>query len=214
MKLVGRSLESFLDELGSASPAPGGGSAAALAGAVAAALCAMVCRLTIGREPYHESWPEAEKALAESQKLEGRFQSLVDEDAHAYLAVVAARALPRETPAQKEARKAAVHEAVARAAAAPLATLEGLRDCIRIVSLLAEKGNASCRTDAGSAGALCRAGALAASYNVRVNLSSIVDLSLRAILSARARVALAEIQAAADRIARLLEDFLGEGSPS
>jgi len=204
----------FLAQLGSASPAPGGGSAAALAGAAAAALCAMVGRRTVGREPYREAWPEAEKALAESQKLEARFRSLVDEDAQAYLAVVAARALPRETPAQKETRKAAIQEAAVRAAAAPLATLEGLRECVGIVGVLVEKGNTSCRTDAGSAGALCRAGALAASYNVRVNLPSITDQSLRASLSARAREALAETQAAASRIARLLEDTLGEGSPS
>jgi len=214
VKLVDRTLESFLDELGNASPAPGGGSAAALAGAAAAALCTMVCRLTIGREAYREAWPEAQKALAESQKLEARFRSLVDEDAEAYLAVVAARALPRETPLQKEARRGAIQEAVVRAAQAPLAALEGLRECVGIVGLLAEKGNASCRTDAGSAGALCRAAALAASYNVRVNLPAIIDQSLRASLSARARDALAGVQAAADRIARLLEDTLGEGSPS
>jgi len=214
MKLADRTLESFLDELGSASPAPGGGSAAALAGAAAAALCAMVCRLTIGREAYREAWPEAETALAESQKLEARFRGLVDEDAEAYLAVVAARALPRETPAQKETRKAAIQRAVVHAAEAPLATLDALRKCVGIVVLVAEKGNTSCRTDAGSAGALCRAGALAASYNVRVNLPSIADRSLRASLSARAREALAGVQAAADRIAHLLEDTLGEGSPS
>ncbi len=212
MKLMERSLESFLSELGSASPAPGGGSAAALAGAAAAALCAMVCRLTLGREPYREAWPEAENSLAESQKLEARFRGLVDEDAEAYLAVVAARALPGETASQKEARKAAIQEAAARAASAPLATLEGLRECVAIVGLLAEKGSRSCRTDAGTAGALCRAGAEAAAYNVRANLPSIADAALRGSLLARTREALAGVRAASDRIAKQVEEHLEERS--
>jgi formiminotetrahydrofolate cyclodeaminase len=212
VKLVDRSLASFLAELGSASPAPGGGSAAALAGAAAAALCAMVCRLTLGRESYRQAWPETEKSLAQSQRLEARLRTLIDEDADAYLAVVAARGLPRETASQKEARKAAIQEAAVRAAAAPLATLEALQECVGIVGFLAEKGSLSCRTDTGSAGALCRAGAEAAACNVRVNLPSIADAALRGSLSARTREALADIRAASDLIAKQVENHLEERS--
>ena len=211
MKLVDRSLESFLSELGSASPAPGGGSAAALAGAAAAALCAMGCRLTLGRDPYREAWPAVEKALDESQRLEARFRGLIDQDADAYLSVAAARALPRGTAAQKEAREAAIQAAAVRAAEAPMETLESLRACVGIAGLLVEKGNTNCRTDAGCAGALCRAGALAAAYNVRVNLPSI-GKTLRDSLLARAGEALAEVQTAADRVAQRLEEHLGERS--
>jgi methenyltetrahydrofolate cyclohydrolase len=212
VKLIERSVESFLSELGSASPAPGGGSAAALAGAAAAALCAMVCRLTLTRDSCRDAWPDVQKALVGAQELEVLFRGLVDEDAEAYLAVAAARALPRETPEQKESRKAAIQAAAFLAAAAPLRTLETLRACAVITELAAERGNPSCRTDAGSAGALCGAGALAAAWNVRVNLPSIKDAALRGSLSERTREALAEVQAAADRIAKRIDEHLDERS--
>jgi len=212
MKLVDLTVKSFLSELGSATPAPGGGSAAALAGAAAAGLCAMVCRLTLARESLQETWPRMTEALAESESLRARLLRLVDDDSKAYLDLAAALKLPRENPAQKETRRAAVQEAAGRAAAVPLETLEAVRDTVSIADLLAQKGNPSCRTDIGSAGALCRAAADAAAYNVRVNLPSIRDDALRGSLRDRARAALAEIRTAAERIAQRTEEHLEERS--
>lgn len=212
MKLAERTVESFLSELGSAAPAPGGGSAAALAGAAAASLCAMVCRLTLAREALREAWPEMTPALERAERAQARLLALVDADSEAYLAVAAARAEPRDTPEQKEARGAAIQQATIRAASVPLETLETIREVARIAELLLEKGNPSCATDAGSAGALCRAGAEAADYNVRVNLPSIKDKALRGALAGRAREALADVAGAADRIAKRTDEHLEERS--
>jgi methenyltetrahydrofolate cyclohydrolase len=205
-------VQSLLAELGSSAPAPGGGSAAALAGAAAASLCAMVCRLTLARESCRPQWPEMTLALEESQRMQVRLQELVDEDALAYLAVAAARALPKDTPAQKESRNAAIQQAAVRAASIPLETLDAIRAAARVTEMVTAKGNPACRTDAGSAGALCRAGAEAAGYNVRVNLPAIRDEALRGTLAGRAREALAEIRAAADRTAKQTDEYLEERS--
>ena len=212
MKLTELSLDAFLAELGAVSPAPGGGSAAALAGAAAAALCAMVCRLTLARDSCRDSWPTLQDALREAESVGVRLRDLISEDADAYLALVAARALPRGTPEEKAARTAAVQAATVRSASVPLETLDGLRACARLVELAASKGSASCITDAGTAGALVRAGAVAAAYNVRINLPSVTDASLRGTFDARTREALAVIEAAADRIATEVENRLDERS--
>jgi formiminotetrahydrofolate cyclodeaminase len=204
-----QSISTFLSELGSNAPAPGGGSAAALVGATAAALCEMACRLTLGKEAFRESWPALQDSLSRAQALETRLRILVDDDAQAYLAVVAARAKPRDSAGQKSQRKEAIQEAVLRAASVPLETLEALRGCVRLAELLVEKGNPSCLTDVGTAGALVGAGAAAAAYNVRVNLPAIADESRRAGFAARADEALTEIENAAARIAAQVENSLG-----
>jgi glutamate formiminotransferase/formiminotetrahydrofolate cyclodeaminase len=212
MSLSDLSLGSFLDRLGADSPAPGGGSAAALVGAAAAALCAMVCRLTLARDSSRDSWPSMKDALSEAVSMGVRLRTLIQEDADAYLSVVAARGLPRGTTEEKGARAAALQAATVRSAEVPLETLERLRACARLVELAASKGAPGCITDAGTAGALVRAGATAAAYNVRINLPSVTDESLRGTLDARTREALADIGAAADRIAREVEYRLDERS--
>ncbi|MBE3040910.1 MAG: cyclodeaminase/cyclohydrolase family protein, partial [Chloroflexi bacterium] len=95
MNLTDMTVKEFLSELASDSPAPGGGSAAALAGASGAALCAMAARLTLGREKHRDAWKEMEGLRDEASGLGERLCALVDEDAGAYAAVVAARRLPK-----------------------------------------------------------------------------------------------------------------------
>jgi methenyltetrahydrofolate cyclohydrolase len=200
MRLVDLPVSDFLGELASDSPAPGGGSAAALAGAVAAALCGMVCRLTVGREKYRESWPVIEAARGEAARLGGLLARLVEEDAEAYRGVMAARALPKGTEAEKDARQAAVQQATARSAQAPLETLAALCECIKVVELLLQHGNPACITDAGSAGLLAVSAAGAAAWNVRVNLPGLQDEIMKKSMSTRVAALLAEAQAAGARI--------------
>ncbi|MGA2974437.1 MAG: cyclodeaminase/cyclohydrolase family protein [Spirochaetia bacterium] len=202
MKLIERSVESLLGELASVSPAPGGGSAAALAGAMAASLCCMVCRVTLGKKSLADSWPEMKEALENAELLGARLRRLVDEDADAFTAVVAARKLPQE-----DAQDAIVHSA-----RVPLETLETLARLAGIVERVARKGNPSCVTDAGSAGAMVRAGALSAAYNVRVNLPDISDESLRRSIAAGALAALAAVEEAAGGVEHALEQSLGKWS--
>jgi methenyltetrahydrofolate cyclohydrolase len=208
VNLASMNVEQLCGELGSDSPAPGGGSAAALAGAIAASLCTMVARLTLNREAFRESWGEMRDVEGESARLSARLLQLADEDAAAYLSVVAARGLPKAMEEERNVRAAAIQEATLRSARVPLETLQCLQRLAVLVSAAAARGNPRCITDAGSAAQLLRAGALAASYNVRVNLPSLADPAVRGQLSAEASLALTAVNAAVEGIEKSVESAL------
>ncbi len=214
MKLVGMSVEGFLGELASGSPAPGGGSAAALAGAVAAALCGMVARLTGGREKLRDAWPAMAVMREEADRLRARLAALVDEDAEAFNAVMAAQRLPRATEAEKAARSAAMAAASLRAARVPLETLAAMGPLARLAGIAVESGSPGCVTDAGAAAAIIGAAARAAAYNVRVNLPSLADPVERVRMDAEAEAALAAAWDAVQAIDRIVEARLKERSGS
>ncbi|MCX7029831.1 MAG: cyclodeaminase/cyclohydrolase family protein [Spirochaetes bacterium] len=209
MNLSNLTVKAFLDELASGSPAPGGGSTAALAGALGTALSAMVARLTLGREKLRDSWPVAEEAAAEADRLRARFLCLVDEDAEAYLAVAAARKLPKATEIEREARGRAVGTAVLRSARVPLETLLLAGQAVGLAARLMERGNPSCISDAGSAVQAARLAAEAAAYNVRINLPDIADAAERTRLARETDAALASVRSEADRLAGIVETLLG-----
>lgn len=208
VKLMDRTVRGFFAELGAEAPVPGGGSVAALAGACAAALCEMICRLTLSSEKLAEAWHSMQEILVEAVRLRMRLQDLVDEDAEAYSAVIVARRLPKGTPEEQASRMAAVQAAVVRSARAPLETLETIADLAAMVGRAAAQANPSCITDAGSAAAMIRAGANAASWNVRINLASIVDESLRDSLAESTARGLARALESAGRTESLVEAHL------
>ncbi len=208
VSLITMSLEDFLRELGSSSPAPGGGSVAALAGALAAALCVMVSGLTAGKEKCRDSWEDMEKVGREAAALEERLRNLVDEDTAAFRAVMDARRLPRGTTAERETRERALREAVLRSARAPFATLSALRELSMLARLAADRGNPACVTDAGSAAQLIRAGAMSAAYNVRVNLPALADPAVRQELSDRTTNILQEVLDESQRTEAIVETRL------
>ena len=208
VNLVGLSVESFLRELSSASAAPGGGSVAALSGALAAALCEMVAGLTVGKEKYRSSWKDVEKAGHESAALQSRLRELVDEDTRAFLAFVEARRLPRGTACERRARERSLQEAILQSAKVPLSTLCALRELSAIAGRVTEIGNPSCVTDAGSAAQMIRAGAVCAAWNVRVNLPLVRDTVAREELSARTAKMLHEVMDETQRIEGIVEDRL------
>jgi formiminotetrahydrofolate cyclodeaminase len=210
MNLSNLTVKAFLNELASGSPAPGGGSTAALAGALGAALSGMVARLTLGREKLRDSWPVMEGAAAEADRLRARFLSLVDEDADAYLAVAAARKLPKSTDEEREARGRALAWAVLRSARIPLETLLLACQAIGLAGRVLERGNPSCVTDAGSAVQAARLAAEAAAYNVRINLPQVADAAERARLARETDAALVSARAEVDRLAGIVETRLGE----
>jgi methenyltetrahydrofolate cyclohydrolase len=212
MRLVERSVEVFLGELATESPAPGGGSAAALGGAMAAALCCMACRLTLARERFEPAWPEMRAVLERAEPLGARLRALVDEDCAAYDAVVAARRLPKGSDPERQARQRAVQEAAVRAARVPLETLETVAGLAAAVRRAAASANPACITDVGSAAAMIRAAALSAAYNVRVNLPDIADAGLRDGLSAAAAAAAAAVEENIPAVERAVETALGKRS--
>ncbi len=211
-KLTQKTVEGLLTEFASDSPAPGGGSAAALAGALAASLCEMVARLTLGREKLKEAWPAMERVLAKAQHLGTRLRELVDEDTVAYASVVTARRLPKDSSAEKTMRDHAIQESLLRAARVPLETLRSLAELSGLVLLAAEKGNPNCITDAGASAVMIEAGAQAAAWNVRINLPGIRDAAVRDQLKTDAGDALGLAWETATRIRSIVDTRLSEQS--
>ncbi|MDH7485524.1 MAG: cyclodeaminase/cyclohydrolase family protein [Anaerolineae bacterium] len=170
-----RPLATFLEQLASGEPAPGGGSAAALAGALAAALVSMVCRLTLGRERFAAVQTEMQEALQQAERLRGRLTQAVDDDARAYAAVVAACRLPRGSQAEQEARAAAIQAALQEATLVPLGVA---RDCAEVLGLarfVARTGNPSAASDGRVAILLAEAALRGAILNVQTNLPGLKD---------------------------------------
>ncbi len=199
--LVDRTVNDFLNELASNSPAPGGGSVAALLGALGAALTSMVCNLTIGKKKYLEVTEEISDVLKASEELRRIFIELIDKDTEAFNKVMGAYGLPKDTDSQKQVRRDAVEQATKQAAIVPM---EVMSDCARMLELtkvVAQKGNQNSISDAGVAALMLRAASESAALNVWINLSSISDRDFSAQM-------LAEMQSATSRIQTLTEDIL------
>lgn len=173
--LTSKSLNQFLDDLSSSSPAPGGGSAAALSGAIGAALTSMVCRLTIGKKKYADVQQEMESVLRRSEELRSSFTNLAEEDTKAFNSVMKAFALPKETEEEKQVRTAAIEEATKKATIVPLRVTELCGEALALAKIAAEKGNTNSISDAGVSALMLHAACAAAALNVRTNLSSLQD---------------------------------------
>ena len=173
--LIEKPVTTFLDELASSAPAPGGGSAAALAGAMGAALVSMVANLTIGKKQYAAVQADMQRIVAQSEKLRRECQDLLDQDVIAYSALMATYKMPRDTEEQKAVREAAMQQALRKAAEVPM---EMAVVCVEILNLCpetAQKGNVHAVSDAGVGALLAEAGLRSAALNVWINLGSIKD---------------------------------------
>jgi formiminotetrahydrofolate cyclodeaminase len=173
--LTQKTVAGFLDELASSSPAPGGGSVAALAGALGAALTSMVCNLTIGKKKYADVEGEIKTIVRQSEQLRKTFTRLIDRDTEAFNKVMEAYGLPKETDDQKALRSAAVEAATKEAALVPLEVMKHIIDSLALAKAVAERGNANSVSDAGVSTLMLNAGAEGAALNVMINLSSIKD---------------------------------------
>ncbi len=170
----GPTLDGWLDDLAGGAPVPGGGSAAALTGALAAALVAMVARLTIGRKAYGGVQQRVAEILAEADALRAQLRRLVDDDAAAYAKVSAAYRLPKDDPR----RARAADEALVGAAQTPLAMARGAARLVVLGREVGQIGNKNARSDANVAVALARAALAGAVENVRVNVGSLSEPGL------------------------------------
>ena len=199
-RLTDLTVSGFDAEVAAASPAPGGGSAAALAGSVAAALVAMVCRLSVGRDDLATTADELAKTLDAAEGLRRRLLELIDEDTAAFDAVMIAVRLPKAEEAQRVARVAALEQATLAAAAVPLETLTAAARTLALAGALVGRANPAAASDLGVAVELALAAAEGALLNVAINLSALppggdVDrlrhASAREIDAARATATLA-----------------------
>jgi glutamate formiminotransferase / formiminotetrahydrofolate cyclodeaminase len=189
--LVAMTMREFADELSSDSPAPGGGSVAALCGALSASLSAMVAALTWSKAGLESSRPAMHAAGKDAQALKDWFLGAVDRDTEAFNAVLAALRLPKKSADEIALRAAAVERANQGAAKVPLDVLEATIRALELAHLAARDGNPNSVSDAGVAGACALAAAEGAALNVRINVPSLTDRSVADEYLARQRGALA-----------------------
>ncbi len=169
---------SFIEELAAPTPTPGGGSAAAYAGAMGAGLVAMVAGLTIGKKKYAEVEAEMQAVRVVAENLRKELTQAVDDDASAFEILMGTFKLPKETEEEKTTRNAAIVSATLNAAHIPLHVAEQVVKVMELALKCAKKGNVNAISDAMSGFALCRASLTAAGYNVRINLNSLEDRSM------------------------------------
>jgi len=160
----------FLDQVAEGTPSPGGGSAAAHSGALAAALVAMVARLTVGKPKYAEVEAEAWQVITHAEELRKKLTDAIDLDAQAFDGILQARKLPKANEAQQQARAEAVYRATLHAARVPLETAEACLSTLRLAARMAEIGNLNAISDAGAGAQLALAAFRSAALNVRINL--------------------------------------------
>ncbi len=165
----------FLKAIASSDPVPGGGSVAAYAGALSAALTRMVAGLTLGRKKYADVEAEMTVVAGSADNLSEALSRLVERDATAYAAVSAAYKIPKEP--DSDARAEAIDVALLGAAEVPLETARLCAQAAALAAVVAGKGNSNAITDAGVAAMLAEAGCKGAAYNVRVNVASLTDRS-------------------------------------
>jgi formiminotetrahydrofolate cyclodeaminase len=170
-------LTRFLEDLASASPAPGGGAVAALAGALGAALVGMVSRLTVGRKNYQAVEAEFRAIESRADALRAELVKLMDADAEAYRGVMAAYQQPKATARESQVRNDAIELALKRAAEIPLRVAVLCSQVLQMCETAAKRGNQNAASDAGAAALLAEAGLLTAILNVETNVALIHDMT-------------------------------------
>lgn len=199
MKLAEMTVTGFAAEVASESPAPGGGSAAALAGATGAALTAMVSGLTVGRKKYAGVQPLVTAAQQQGKALCARFLDVMDRDTEAFLAVSAAYALPKQTEEQRAARSAAIQLGLKGCTETPFEMMQLCAQGLELLSDLLGKTNATAASDFGVAALSLKTALQGAWLNVLINLGSITDAAFAAHYREAGEALLERALPAADR---------------
>nr|MBA3672994.1 cyclodeaminase/cyclohydrolase family protein [Gemmatimonadaceae bacterium] len=189
-------------------PTPGGGSVAAHAGALGAALVQMVAGLTAGKKKYASVDAEMRELAVRSAALGNTLASLVARDASAYAIVAAAYKLPGDSVDQQREKNASIDDALLHAADVPLETARACAEVADIAIAVAERGNANAISDAGVAALLAEAGCIGASYNVRINVNALGDRARGKELAVQVAKVVAECTAKSARVRQLVETSL------
>jgi glutamate formiminotransferase/formiminotetrahydrofolate cyclodeaminase len=204
-RLVDMSVTGFANETASDSPAPGGGSIAALAGALGASLGTMVANLSAGKRGWEDRVEEFSIWAEKGQQLKDRLLFLVDEDTRAFDAIMQAFGLPKDTQEQVAERKAAIQEASKYATLTPYYTMQAAYDCVELLQEMAEKGNPNSLSDVG-VGALCIKTAVRGAWlNVITNASGLADKAWAADIVEKARAIWQKNHPACDAIVEKIE---------
>jgi len=173
--LIDHDIRGFIDELASKSPAPGGGSVAALAGALGAGLVSMVCRLTIGKKGYENVEDEIKEILRESESIREEFIKLIDLDAEAFNAIMSAFKLPKSTDEDTHIRTEAIQASTRKATLIPMRVIDLAVKALSLAQAAGTIANNRVMSDIGVAGSMLSAAVESAWFNVEINLNSIKD---------------------------------------
>jgi glutamate formiminotransferase / formiminotetrahydrofolate cyclodeaminase len=206
--LVRKTTFDFVDEVSRDTPAPGGGSVAALAGALGAALGGMVANLSIGKGEYDERYEELCALAERAQELKDALVRAVDEDTQAFDAVMAGLRMPQDTADEKAARTRAIQEGYKAATRVPLATVELCRDALEVCLRMVRLAPKDMMSDVGMGALAARAGLVGAGYNVRINLKSISDEAFRKEMREGLQGLLEEGERLAREVQRIMEESL------
>lgn len=201
----GKSTADFFEEVASAAPTPGGGSVAAAAGALAAALSAMVCRLTIGKKKYKEVEPLMTGLRDRAEIVRAQLQEMIIKDGLAFDGLITARRLPKDLENEIAAREKAIFEATKKAALVPLETARMACQVMEIAKDVAANGNVNSISDAGVAGLMAKAAIEGAIYNVKINLVGFSDSEFVRVMQKEAADLSQKSSGLADEIRRIVE---------
>jgi glutamate formiminotransferase/formiminotetrahydrofolate cyclodeaminase len=173
--LVKMDLRDFTNELSTDSPAPGGGSVAALAGALGSALTSMVANLTVGKKEYQDNWEEMKDVAVKAQELKDELLRSIDRDTDAFNKLMDAFRLPKKTDEQIVEKERAVEEATKQACLVPLDVMKNSLEVLKLAQVVAKQGNENAASDAGVASLMARSAVEGAGLNVKINLPGIKD---------------------------------------
>ena len=201
-------VQTFLDQLASQASTPGGGSAAAIMGAMGAALVSMVCNLTIGKKNYAAVEADLKQVLQQSEGLRQRLTGMVADDIRVFNQVMAAYGMPKDTDEQKSARVSAIQDALKEATVVPLACAKACAEVIDLSRTAAEKGNLNVISDAGVA-VMAAYGALkSAALNVYINVGNIKDQDFANAMKNELESVLSRCESEAQKIFDLVKSKL------
>ena len=207
--LLKMNLREFCNETLSDSPAPGGGSVAALMGALGASLGGMVANLSAGKRGWDDRLEYFSDRAVKAQQLKDELLSLVDEDTAAFNKVIDAFALPKESAEEKAARSAAIEQATKHAAEIPFKAMETAFKSYQLLSEMADKGNPASISDVGVGALATRACIEGAAMNVRINLAGLKDEKFKSAFVEKVRKISADSEARFKEINRVVEKKLG-----
>jgi formiminotetrahydrofolate cyclodeaminase len=199
-----KSLQTYLDDLASSNSTPGGGSTAALSGAMGSALVCMVSRLTLSKADYAAVHPEIETIITRAEGLRSRFQELMRADIDAYGKLSACFKLPRSTPEEKVMRTQAIQAALVDAALVPLEMADLAAELVQYCQRVAEIGNKNVLSDIATAAMMASGAATGASWMVYANLNSLKDAERVETLKQRLNTALEAVSVGSQRAVTMI----------
>jgi formiminotetrahydrofolate cyclodeaminase len=202
-------VDTFLDELASGAPTPGGGSAAAIMGAMGAALVSMVCNVTIGKKGLESVEAEMKAVRDESEKLRLRLTAMVAEDVEAFNGLMAAYRLPKATDEERSRRGAAIQTSLCAATETPLACARACAEVVALSKRAGEKGYAGVISDAGVGVLAANTALRSAALNVYINAPSLKDRAFADAATAELEQLLGDSARESELVFELVRSRLG-----